>query len=495
MARFTTLTAFVLVMLWPLQVSARLIGITYTFEPYPDSVVSINESTAATTDIGTTGFHHLNSLARDSRGDYYTVSGGPAVAEIIRLNPRTWIGTVASTLNFVTGVRPNIKGLAFDADGGLYALHDSRPPIAPETEVHTSHLYLIDIASGRGSLIGDTTLAGIQSIAFAPDGATLHGWSIHDGLVTIDTTSGVATDVNPTAGGTAAIQGIAFAPDGSLFGAGYELFAIEPTSGEYAAIGRTGRNVRGLAYEEITLPPGGGGGGGGGGLRNMSLVDCGPCPHCLGLERPCDPRVNPNFDRFVVWDPAEEIAVSLSRSGLGLKAEDGLMQAAAVVRETPHRRIIAITLPGADSGQPNAGAVIFSDLSGKMLHRIDGNERNEHLGLDMDARGAELVIVSTRRLLRLKHGKVVHEMAIPKELLAARDVHVAFTDDVDGDGTPEVLLGTPYALAGEIREAGQINVIGSKTGWVIDTHYGRRPGQHLGQTLLSIQADQNLPNQ
>jgi parallel beta-helix repeat protein len=217
--------------------------------------------------------------------------------------------------------------------------------------------------------------------------------------------------------------------------------------------------------------------------ESLFLIDCGPCPACF--EKFCDPRVNPELDLFLIWDPLKKIAESFSRSRIGLKTGDGPLKAAAPLKGWRDPMFVA-SAPYADSKEADVGAVLFFNKSGDTVVRIDGKIQGERLGLDMDVREDEVVVVSTQRLMCLKEGKVIYEMSFPKNLFANRGIHVAFTEDVDGDKRPEILIGAPYASIGKYQEAGQIQIIGSKSEKIIDVIYGRTRGQHLGEILQSI---------
>ena len=235
MGKWLILTLFGLISFLPSDASSRLIGITYTFEPYADAVVSINEFTAATVDIGSTGFYFLNSLAQNSSGVFYTVSDDASDPQLIRIDPTTWSGRTETRISFYSGsARPRIRGLAFDPGDDLFAIHHTRPAFAPREEEWDTELYLINKGSGSMAPIGATGFTGIQSITFSPDGETLYGWDVHEGLVTIDTTTGRATNVNPRVRGTAEIQGIAFAPDGTLYHGWWRfLMILDPDTGAF----------------------------------------------------------------------------------------------------------------------------------------------------------------------------------------------------------------------------------------------------------------------
>lgn len=220
--------------------------------------------------------------------------------------------------------------------------------------------------------------------------------------------------------------------------------------------------------------------------RSLALIDCGPCPACF--ERFCDPRRNPKLDRFLIWEREEEIARSFSRAKLGIKAEDGPLTAAAPLRGPHGDDLYVAALPWSNASCRHCGSILFFNARHEVVARFDGKTEGEALGLDMDVRGSDVAVVSSRRLLRLRQGKVTMNMPLAKELRAEQEVHVTFTADIDGDQRPEILLGTPFADTEQIEHAGRILVIGSRANEVIDTLYGRVRGQGLGRVLPALSA-------
>ncbi len=228
-------------------------------------------------------------------------------------------------------------------------------------------------------------------------------------------------------------------------------------------------------------------------FSSLYLVDCGPCPQCLGAEKPCDPRVNPDLDEFLIWVPGRDL-IRFRRSRLGLGPEDGHLAAAAPLFLQRGRTLYLAAAPLAKATAEQAGVVLVFDAKGQVLSRFAGRRPGERLGRSMDVRGDEAAVASSDRVLRLRDGKIVFEMEIPKHLAAGRGVTVAFADDRDGDQRPEIALGTPFANVNGMPEAGEINVIGSRSGTVIETHRGFADGQHLGRRLFGRgHGDRALP--
>jgi len=219
----------------------NLVGVSWYSDP-SSPLVAINPTSGAASVIGLTGFNYLNSLARDKAGNLYSVSGD----RLIRINPASGAGTAVATLDLHLGPldTPNIRGLAFSPDGILYAIHNKSDPLGSD------YLFRVNPVTGNCFLLGITGFTGIQSITFS-SGGTLYGWDGTAGLVTINTATGLATDVNPSQGGTLNIQSIAFGPDGNLYGACNNLYKINTSTGVWTHIGGGYNDLRGLE----AIPP------------------------------------------------------------------------------------------------------------------------------------------------------------------------------------------------------------------------------------------------
>ena len=110
-------------------------------------------------------------------------------------------------------------------------------------------------------------------------------------------------------------------------------------------------------------------------FRKLYLIDCGPCPHCF--DRPCDPRINLDHDKFIVWDPAEDIIGTFSLSKLGLKPEkEGPLAAAAPLKAPKVQTTFVASAPNAKGG---AGSILFFNKAGETIARIDGRTSGERL--------------------------------------------------------------------------------------------------------------------
>lgn len=218
------------------QNPGALQGVLWYSEP-SSPLIAINPTNGVGSIVGLTGFNYLNSLAKDKAGNLYSVSGN----QLIRINPDTGAGTAVATLELHLGPlhTPNIRGLAFSPDGILYAIHNYNDPLGSD------YLFRVNPVTGNCFLLGITGITGIESITFDSSG-TLYGWDATVGLVTINTATGLATDVNPNQGGTSNILGIAFGPDGILYGACNQLYKINTSTGAWTHVGGGYNDVRGL---------------------------------------------------------------------------------------------------------------------------------------------------------------------------------------------------------------------------------------------------------
>ncbi|MCT7974352.1 Calx-beta domain-containing protein, partial [Laspinema olomoucense] len=223
-------------------IEQSLIGVTWN-----GSLVELDTTTGSSTTIGYPGFSSLNSLAVDSKGDLYTISDSDSnTGLLIKINPQTGQGTIATTFNNdFNGVKASVRDLAFSSDGTLYGIHDNGSGFQKEDS-----LFKLNPNTGEVTLIGDTGLSSLQSLAIASDGS-LYSWDFFNGvgLVTINPLTGVATDVNESLNSNENIQDLAFDSNGILYGAGEgnALYKIDPITGKATQVSSS-PEVRGIAF-------------------------------------------------------------------------------------------------------------------------------------------------------------------------------------------------------------------------------------------------------
>lgn len=161
-----------------------------------DILVRMDLSTGVGTSIGTgTGFSDLDGLAFDGAGRLWAVNDD--TNQLVRIDTTTGVGTAIGS-GFGSGY--NDMGLAFGADGTLY--------MASANSAGTDgNLYTVDTTTGTATLIGDlrpSSSLRVRSLAFT--GGVLYGWTNVDTLVSINTTTGLSTNIgafgfpSPTAG-------------------------------------------------------------------------------------------------------------------------------------------------------------------------------------------------------------------------------------------------------------------------------------------------------
>lgn len=209
---------------------ANLIGIGFDRTLY-----SIDESDGSGSAIGVAvGTDNLNSGAIDGGGTIYSVTRAMDRLILIQADGSSSLGPELDRAI-------DARGIAFSSAGVLFAIEG-------EFGFDDDILVTIDVATGAVSNIGSMGIDQVQALAFAPDG-TLYGWDGNAGLLTVDPSTGAATDVNGAVGGTFAIQAIEFGPDGTLYGAQNELFTISLADGSTVTVGSGSySDVRGLAF-------------------------------------------------------------------------------------------------------------------------------------------------------------------------------------------------------------------------------------------------------
>lgn len=128
----------------------------------------------------------------------------------------------------------SLRGLAWDGSQ-LFAVSSAafRP------------IYVVDPNTAVATIRGNSGLTALEGLADV--GGTLYGWDHVAGLVTINKTTGAATDVNPAIGGTSAINALEVTPDGHLLGFGDKLYSISRTDGSFIARGGNWPNLIGSA--------------------------------------------------------------------------------------------------------------------------------------------------------------------------------------------------------------------------------------------------------
>ena len=211
---------------------------------WPSQAYSIDSATGVAHGIGTVSPIAVNDLARSPAGVLYTINS----TNLLTVDPVTGAGTVLTPINLHSSGNSyiSVPAMAFSPAGVLYLINrDENSPFPSD------RLYTLDVNTGQGQLVGFTGLTPhMQGLACASSG-TLYGWHTEVGLVTINTSTGAATDVNPAVGATANLQCLGFSPNGNLYGAQMALYVLNLNDGLPSLIGGTLADIRGLAF----IPP------------------------------------------------------------------------------------------------------------------------------------------------------------------------------------------------------------------------------------------------
>lgn len=210
---------------------------------FAGNVFRINALTGAGTLLGPSGLAGLNSMARDTAGTLFTVSG----SSLLSINPVTGVATPQVSLSLPGISSVDVRGLAFSPAGTLYLIQNGGSTATPDL------IYSVDVSTGGGTLVGTSSFSGIQGLTFSGMGL-LYGWEtgsgsgVGAGLVLINALNGATTDVNPAVGGLASqIQGLAFGTDGRLYGAGNALYTVDLLTGASTLVGAGSyADIRGL---------------------------------------------------------------------------------------------------------------------------------------------------------------------------------------------------------------------------------------------------------
>jgi len=223
---------------FPVLAKATLIGISHD-----GSVAKINAKTGAGIKFGDSGVGGTNALASNSNGSLfstYGIAGGST--GFITLDPFSGKG---ETFKIIPAFYHNIRGLAFSEENLLYMIRDGGVSFG---SFLFDELWTIDLANGNYSKIGQLNFSGIQGLDFDPKGA-LYAWDVRYGLISIDTNTANAEDVNAFMDGSTQIQTILFNSDGILYGARDALFKIDSVTGTSTYIGSGGySDLRGLEF-------------------------------------------------------------------------------------------------------------------------------------------------------------------------------------------------------------------------------------------------------
>lgn len=222
-------------------------------------VYALDSYTGTTTLIGP-GTAGQNAIARDDLGGLWSTSRDSSnVYSLTSIDPTTGAATVVTT-NFA-----DLRAMASAGGTLLWGIENSS----------SDQLVSIDVTTSQKTVIGPTGFSTIQCLATL-DGV-LYAYDNNWGLLTIDPTTGAATDVNAALGGNGDMQWLARRSDGRLVGGDDSVYEIDPATGVDTLIGGSSLNLRGAeAYQERITNFGVGCAGSFGTITSSATISSGP---------------------------------------------------------------------------------------------------------------------------------------------------------------------------------------------------------------------------
>lgn len=205
--------------------------------------LTLNQSDATGTEVGPVGGNRIYGASiQPSTGIIVAAVISAGVTPLIRINTASGIGYSSVTVPIY-----NIRAIAFDSNGDLYGA------------TYSGDLYLIDYSTGDATLIGQTGINTLSSLAINPIDGQLWGTPVNDAIYKIDKSNANATLVGNT--GFSQTPAIAFDSDGNLFGSSRlsqtissDFILIDTTTGIGTFIGPIGYSaVSGLVIKGSLL--------------------------------------------------------------------------------------------------------------------------------------------------------------------------------------------------------------------------------------------------
>jgi hypothetical protein len=200
--------------------------VLYSVDAASDGLSTIDLATNQSTFIGrldpdiTKLTTPIAMSVRPSDKTIFVWNNSDAVPTGVLLTVDTCTG-LATKVNAATAPQGQLSAISFRSDGALFGVDDA--------------LYSIDPVTGVRTLIG-TSLGSSLRVAgaeFDPATGVLYGLELNGSrLVTINTTTGVATVVGSLSTAVGVTGSIVFAPDGHLIGSGIDgtLFDLDKTT-------------------------------------------------------------------------------------------------------------------------------------------------------------------------------------------------------------------------------------------------------------------------
>jgi len=164
-------------------------------------------------------------MAMDSQGRIFASYGEWSNAyEIYEINPSNGQATFVSQTNLF-----GLSALAFDDNDLLFALNDRTAPHSGSP----MDLYSVDLFSGATTLVGDTGIR--NSLAMDFYNGSLYCFNPYNGLHKVDSTTGIATDVNTLfRGPIGSTASMCFSDSGTLYHLDGGLWMVDKETGTFS---------------------------------------------------------------------------------------------------------------------------------------------------------------------------------------------------------------------------------------------------------------------
>lgn len=215
---------------------AALAGNDIVAVSWGGNTYAIDSATGAGVLLGASGFSQLNASAVGPDGTFYA-SSGLTTTSIISIDTNTGVGTLVTTTDVTSS-----RGMAFGTDGTLFVAEDNG--FGSPDMLHT-----LDLGTGNKTPVGSMVFTGVQGLAVDPTSGRMYAWDVTAGLLSVNTITGEATDVNPNVGGDGNVQGLSFDAAGTLFGGRDSLFTIDLATGVTTLVGSGGySDARGMDF-------------------------------------------------------------------------------------------------------------------------------------------------------------------------------------------------------------------------------------------------------
>jgi len=195
------------------------------------NLYSVDAKTAETQYIGSSGLvtHIWNAMAMNSQGKMYAAYGEFfSPYEIYEIDLNTGQATFVIQTSFI-----GIRGMAFGPGDVLYLTNERDAPFSfSPVDLHT-----LDLTTGATSLIGETGSLKVHALDF--HAGELYGYALFEGLIKIDTATGISTDVNPMSSEPPTLSiSFCFSNTGALFCFDDYLWMIDPPTGTFSLVDR-----------------------------------------------------------------------------------------------------------------------------------------------------------------------------------------------------------------------------------------------------------------